>query len=406
MGRRSSRRIWHAVIALVPLPLIGLGYFVAFPGNPLATEVHIYLSDPGAVTTATRTADASATPSQIPSQAGKLFIDGGKGPRADRYLTAQAATDGGKQLVSASLAGGPSLVGGASLAHAVSAVSREDKGDRLKATTEVALKVPPAGRSENSLFLNASYSSPFNADFQVDAFRPTQDEIAYQASSDALDFRYKGETQAEFEDRERRCLSTAIYFEARGEPKRGQIAVGQVILNRVRSPLFPETICGVVYQGQMRKGCQFSFACDGHTDNPRNDEQWALAQDLAKQIMSGDEWLPEVGYSTFYHANYVNPRWARSMSKIDKIGRHIFYKKRNEKPYVVEASADTADSEDDSDEQGYLLTPTLSLASAVSAVTGSVNAVTDSVTGSVSAVAGTSTQAPTPVMSLGYAASE
>jgi spore germination cell wall hydrolase CwlJ-like protein len=393
--------MWHAIAAFVPLPLIGVGYFVAFPGNPLVTEVELYLSDPGAVTTAARTADASATPGQIPRQAEQLFTSGRKGPRADRYVTAQAAAAAGKQLVTASLAGGPSL------AQAVSPVSRDAKGDRLKATTEVALKVPPAGRSENSLFMNASYSSPFNADFQVDAFRPTPDELAYQASSDALDFRYKGETQAEFEDRERRCLSTAIYFEARGEPKRGQIAVGQVILNRVRSPLFPETICGVVYQGQMRKGCQFSFACDGHTDNPRNNEQWALAQELAKEIMSGEQWLPEVGYSTFYHANYVNPRWARRMNKIDKIGRHIFYKKRNEEPYVVEASADDAEnSTGDSDDSGYLLTPTLSLASAVSAVTGSVSAVTDTVTGSVSAVAGTSGPAPTPVMSLGYAGSE
>src|SRR5690606_12801927 len=149
-------------------------------------------------------------------------------------------------------------------------------------------------------------------------FRPTPEDIAYQPSSEALGFRYQGETQAEFEDRERRCLATAIYFEARGEPKRGQIAVGQVILNRVRSPLFPETICGVVYQGQMRKGCQFSFTCDGHTDNPRDNEQWELAQPLAKEIMSGEHWLPEVGYSTFYHANYVRPRWASRMNKIDK----------------------------------------------------------------------------------------
>ena len=234
--------------------------------------------------------------------------------------------------------------------------------------------------------------------------RPTSSPT--RPSPDALDFRYKGETQAEFEERERRCLSTAIYFEARGEPVRGQVAVGQVILNRVRSPLFPETICGVVYQGQMQKGCQFSFTCDGHSDNPRDNEQWALAQDLAKEIMAGEHWLPEVGYSTFYHANYVNPGWARRMNKIDKIGRHIFYKKRNEEPYVVEASAnDAGSSTDNSDNSGYFLTPTLSLASAVSAVAGSVSAVTNSVTGSVSAVAGTSAPAPTPAISLGYAGS-
>ncbi len=102
--------------------------------------------------------------------------------------------------------------------------------------------------------------------------------------------------------------------------------------------MFPQTICGVVYQGQMHPGCQFSFTCDGQTDTPRNDEQWALAKSIAKKATAGELWLPEVGYSTYYHANYVSPRWVGDMSKIDKIGRHIFYKKRNEEPYVVEAS--------------------------------------------------------------------
>ena len=121
---------------------------------------------------------------------------------------------------------------------------------------------------------------------------------------------------------------------------------------------------------------------------------------LAKEIMSGEHWLPEVGYSTFYHANYVSPRWASRMNKIDRIGRHIFYKKRNEEPYVVEASTGSTDAPEDSEDSGYLL-PTLSLASAVSAV----SAVTGSVTDSVSAVAGTTTP-PTQAMSLGYAGSE
>jgi spore germination cell wall hydrolase CwlJ-like protein len=388
MGRRSSRRMWHAIAALVPLPVIGLGYLALVPGNPVAFEVELYLSGPGSVYTAMRTADASTAPRHIPREADKLFTAGGKGPRADHYAAAQAVTDAGKQLVTASLAGAPGFT------RPVAAVSRDAKADRLNpTTTEVALKGPVGGRADNSLFMNASYTSPFNADFQVDAFRPTPEEIAYSPSPEALGFRYQGETQAEFEERERRCLATAIYFEARGEPVRGQIAVAQVILNRVRSPIFPETICGVVYQGQMQKGCQFSFTCDGHTDNPRDNDQWALAQDLAKQIMSGEQWLPEVGYSTFYHANYVSPRWARSMNKIDKIGRHIFYKKRNELPYVVEASAESEDNDEDSDGSGYLM-PTLSLASAVSAVTGSV-----------SAVAGSSAP-PTQAMSLGYAASE
>jgi len=400
MGRRSSRRMWHAIAAFVPLPLIGVGYAVASSNN-LATEVELYLSAPSTVSTAVRTANAS-TPAELPREAVHLFTTGGKGPRADHYAAAQAVTDAGKQLIAASVASAPGL------AKAVAAVSRNAKADRLNpTTTEVALTAPPAGRGENSLFMNANYSSPFNADFQVDAFRPAADDIAYSPTDEGLDFRYKGESQAEFEDRERRCLATAIYFEARGEPERGQVAVAQVILNRVRSPIFPQTICGVVYQGQMHKGCQFSFACDGHTDTPRDNGQWALAQDLSKRIMAGELWLPEVGYSTFYHANYVYPRWASKMNKIDKIGRHIFYKKRNEEPYVVEASVE-AESEDD-DDSGYLIAPTLSLASAVSAVTGSVSAVTNSVTSSVSssvtAVSGTTTP-PTQAMSLGYAGSE
>jgi spore germination cell wall hydrolase CwlJ-like protein len=222
----------------------------------------------------------------------------------------------------------------------------------------------------------------------VDSFSPSAEEIAYHPTPEGLNFRYKGESQAEFEERERRCLAVAIYFEARGEPVRGQVAVGQVILNRVRSPLFPETICGVVYQGQMNPGCQFSFTCDGKTDNPRPGPQWDLAQDVAKQIMAGELWLPEVGYSTYYHANYVRPGWAGSMSKIDKIGRHIFYKKRNEQPYIIEASAgdaspSTQPAPDDSTSM-FSLTPALSL---VSAVTGTPSA-------------------STPAMSLGFAASE
>jgi spore germination cell wall hydrolase CwlJ-like protein len=393
MSRRSSRRMWHAIAAFVPLPLIGVGCFIAFQGDPLATEVELSISDPNLVTTAVRTADESANPLYISREAEKLFTVASKGPRADLYVAGDDVTEAGKQLITASLAGGPNLT------KAVSAV-RNAKSDRLKpTTTEVALDRGP----NNSLFMNASYSSPFSADFQVEAFRPDPTDLAYRPTEEGLNFRYQGETQAEFEERERRCLATAIYFEARGEPERGQIAVAQVILNRVRSPIFPQTICGVVYQGQMRKGCQFSFACDGHSDTPRDNDQWELAQDLTRRIMSGELWLPEVGYSTFYHANYVSPRWARRMNKVDRIGAHIFYKKRNEEPYVVEASA--APEEETDEDTGYLL-PTLSLASAVSAVSGSVNAVSESVSSSVTAVAGTSSTAPTQAMSLGYAASE
>jgi spore germination cell wall hydrolase CwlJ-like protein len=391
MGRRLPRRVWHTVAALVPLPLIALGYVAAVPGNPVAFQIELYFSGHGAAYPQTRTADATHLPVVIPREAAHLFRAGGKGPRADQYLAEKTVSYAHMQPVVASLGGDP--VATAALSNG-GAVSRDHKGDRLiPNTTRVAMKrALGGGVADTPLLLNANYGSMFSPSLDVDGFKPSPEEIAYHPSTEGLNFRYQGENQAEFETRERRCLATAIYFEARGEPVRGQVAVAQVILNRVRSPLFPETICGVVYQGQMHPGCQFSFACDGHTDNPRNDGQWALAQSIAKKITAGELWLPEVGYSTYYHANYVTPDWVGDMSKIDKIGRHIFYKKRNEVPYEVEASDETgaADSAkvaangaaDGS--AGLTLTPTLSL---------------------VSAVTGTATPS-TPAMSLGYAPSE
>jgi spore germination cell wall hydrolase CwlJ-like protein len=392
MGRRLPRRVWHTVAALVPLPLIGLGYVAAVPGNPVAFQIELFLSGDGAEYAQTRAADVSNPPPRLPREAAQLFRTGGKGPRADQYLAANTVTSAGKQLIAASLMGDPSLTGTLSNRGEV---SRNLKGDRLKPTiTDVALKGSIGGSPGGSMFMNAVATSPFMPSFDVASFKPSAEEIAYHPSAEGLNFRYKGESQAEFETRERRCLSTAIYFEARGEPVRGQIAVAQVILNRVRSPLFPETVCGVVYQGQMHPGCQFSFTCDGHTDNPRNDDQWALAQDIAKKITAGQLWLPEVGYSTYYHANYVSPSWVGDMSKVDKIGRHIFYKKRNEEPYLVEASASEAPAAAAAEgtpnvtadaSSSLTLTPTLSLVSAV--------------------VAGSSTP-PTQAMSLGYAPHE
>lgn len=122
------------------------------------------------------------------------------------------------------------------------------------------------------------------------------------------------------------CLTQAVYFEARGESARGQQAVATVIMNRVKNPNFPKTVCGVVYQGAShRNGCQFSFACDGipeHVDDPK---AWKQAMDIAKDVIGGKDYLPEVGYATHYHATYVYPHWAPRMKKVTKIGMHVFY---------------------------------------------------------------------------------
>jgi spore germination cell wall hydrolase CwlJ-like protein len=130
-----------------------------------------------------------------------------------------------------------------------------------------------------------------------------------------------------FSKREQQCLTAGVYFEARGEPVKGQAAVAQVILNRVRNPAYPNTVCGVVYQNEdWRNGCQFSFACDGVKERVADKRSWTIAEDVAMAVTAGKIWLPEVGSSTHYHATYVHPRWARAMEKMKKIGRHIFYR--------------------------------------------------------------------------------
>ncbi|MCW2273006.1 cell wall hydrolase [Rhodoblastus acidophilus] len=128
---------------------------------------------------------------------------------------------------------------------------------------------------------------------------------------------------------EKRCLAQAIYFEARGEPETGQAAVAQVVLNRMTSGLYPSSICGVVFQNRSHyKACQFSFACEGRSLRVHDAESWAQAQRIADDALEGRSWLAAVGTSTHYHANYVRPRWARTLKKMDVIGRHIFYRLR------------------------------------------------------------------------------
>jgi len=128
-------------------------------------------------------------------------------------------------------------------------------------------------------------------------------------------------------DREKRCLAEAVYFESRSEPEAGQAAVAQVVLNRVQSGLYPASICGVVYQNRHHyKACQFSFACEGKSLRITEGESWVRAVRIANEVMDGRTYITDVGRSTHYHATYVKPRWARALTKMDAIGRHIFYR--------------------------------------------------------------------------------
>jgi hypothetical protein len=126
-----------------------------------------------------------------------------------------------------------------------------------------------------------------------------------------------------------KCLAEAVYFEARGEAVRGQIAVAQVVLNRAFSGKYPDTVCGVVYQNKHRHfACQFTFACDNNADVVREPDMWDRAQKIAKAMLDGRLWLPEVDRSTHYHAYWVRPSWVSEMKKMYKFGVHTFYRPR------------------------------------------------------------------------------
>jgi len=126
------------------------------------------------------------------------------------------------------------------------------------------------------------------------------------------------------------CMAEAIYFEARGESYKGQVAVGQVVMNRLAHPIYPKDICQVVFQNQqMRDACQFSFACDGRPETIDDPKSWRQADEIARGVISGSLYLPEVGKATHYHATYVYPDWAPRLKRVTKIGHHIFYQFRN-----------------------------------------------------------------------------
>lgn len=121
------------------------------------------------------------------------------------------------------------------------------------------------------------------------------------------------------------CLTTAVYYEARGESARGQAAVAQVVMNRVKHPAFPKTVCAVVFQGAGRKGCQFSFACDGSMRKHREVLAWNRARDVATRALAGAARV-EVGAATHFHTTAVSPMWAPHMLRVANVGAHVFYK--------------------------------------------------------------------------------
>ena len=154
-------------------------------------------------------------------------------------------------------------------------------------------------------------------------------------------------------DKAEKCLADAVYFEARGEPVRGQIAVAQVVMNRVFSPFYPNDVCGVVHQNANRHlGCQFTFACDGIPDVVTEPDAWRAPNTSPRDMLDGKLWMPEVAKATHYHAYWVHPDWVNEMHKIYKLGVHTFYRPRawgdgSDEPTWGDAKATAAEAAED-----------------------------------------------------------
>jgi hypothetical protein len=134
---------------------------------------------------------------------------------------------------------------------------------------------------------------------------------------------------ADDRDRALECLTQAVYYEAASEGADGGRAVAQVVLNRMRHPGYPASVCGVVYQGSERTtGCQFTFTCDGSLMRRPIESLWARSRKIAEEALKGKVFA-KVGHATHYHADYVLPYWADSLDKTVQIGRHIFYRLRS-----------------------------------------------------------------------------
>ena len=208
------------------------------------------------------------------------------------------------------------------------------------ADEEVLIEQLPANDSD---FKRSALASPLADDFnfETSSATPAPDETAEAGETIAAKGEVTGagkrpKTPAErlsldgkSRAKSEKCLADAVYFESRGETKRGQIAVAQVVMNRAFSGFYPNSVCGVVYQNSHRKlACQFTFACDGIPDVVKEPEMWKQATEIARDMLDGKLWLPEVGHSTHYHAYWVHPAWVREMNRKQKIGVHSFYRPR------------------------------------------------------------------------------
>ncbi len=142
------------------------------------------------------------------------------------------------------------------------------------------------------------------------------------------------------------CLTDAVYYEARGESDRGQAAVAQVVLNRVRRAGFPKSICGVVFQGASEHSCQFSFACDGAMAQGREPAAWRRARTVAQQALNGAV-MQDVGDATNFHVARLGQIWGSGLVKVAQVGAHVFYRLTGHGAFAAHPGASHDDSPPD-----------------------------------------------------------
>ncbi|RIA44250.1 cell wall hydrolase [Hephaestia caeni] len=184
----------------------------------------------------------------------------------------------------------------------------------------VTMPVPPPARTASKVVL-AVPPGPSEA-LLAHAGAPTLAEAMAVTAAPAFLDTAQGDDAARALD----CLTQAVYYEARSEPIEGQQAVAQVVLNRVRNPAFPNSVCGTVYEGSSRStGCQFTFTCDGSLTARREPAAWERARQVAQAALAGFVYAP-VGSATFYHTDAVHPGWATRVTSVGTIGAHIFYR--------------------------------------------------------------------------------
>lgn len=195
------------------------------------------------------------------------------------------------------------------------------------APTPVPVAGAQAGTPELPLAFALATSTPAPADERPAAAKPANFVAAHSDLSDRPG--YASLIDPADAPRQMRCLAEAVYFEARSEPEAGQAAVAQVVLNRVRSGIYPTTVCGVVYQDRERPfACQFSFACEGKSLKVEEPGPWATATRIAEGVFYGTLADARLASAINYHAAYVRPFWAPTLKKLDRVGLHIFYAMR------------------------------------------------------------------------------